>query len=181
MQVTRRFESQNERLGLSDLEAAAAAIRLYPAGGALAFYNCGDFSGRSQPHKHLQVVPLPLDESLAEEPFLRTIREAHKSMARQQQEGAPGKHRLGTWPGHRGTLLWLRRGGKRPAAALLVSGLAAAVTELSALPFRAYGAALPPGLLESGQGPAALLRLLDEMVDRVDACPMYKEPEVGPR
>jgi ATP adenylyltransferase len=27
--------------------------------GGLAFYNCGEHSGRSQPHKHLQVVPLP--------------------------------------------------------------------------------------------------------------------------
>lgn len=27
--------------------------------GGVAFYNCGEFSGRSQPHKHLQVVPLP--------------------------------------------------------------------------------------------------------------------------
>jgi hypothetical protein len=25
--------------------------------GGLAFYNCGPASGRSQPHKHLQVVP----------------------------------------------------------------------------------------------------------------------------
>lgn len=29
-----------------------------PSGG-VAFYNCGEHSGRSQPHKHLQVVPLP--------------------------------------------------------------------------------------------------------------------------
>lgn len=29
--------------------------------GGLAFYNCGPASGASQPHKHVQVVPLPLD------------------------------------------------------------------------------------------------------------------------
>ena len=29
--------------------------------GGLAFYNCGPVSGASQPHKHVQVVPLPLD------------------------------------------------------------------------------------------------------------------------
>lgn len=30
--------------------------------GGLAFYNCGPVSGASQPHKHVQVVPLPLDD-----------------------------------------------------------------------------------------------------------------------
>ncbi len=30
----------------------------YTAGG-LAFFNCGDASGHSQPHKHVQLVPLP--------------------------------------------------------------------------------------------------------------------------
>lgn len=28
--------------------------------GGLAFFNCGDASGHSQPHKHVQIVPLPL-------------------------------------------------------------------------------------------------------------------------
>lgn len=32
-----------------------------PSGG-VAFYNCGPESGRSQPHKHMQVVPLPFME-----------------------------------------------------------------------------------------------------------------------
>lgn len=31
--------------------------------GGLAFYNCGPVSGASQPHKHVQVVPLPLDDT----------------------------------------------------------------------------------------------------------------------
>jgi len=30
---------------------------------SLAFYNCGEFSGASQSHKHLQIIPLP-DDSL---------------------------------------------------------------------------------------------------------------------
>lgn len=33
-------------------------------GGGLAYYNCGPSSGASQPHKHVQVVPLPLAEKL---------------------------------------------------------------------------------------------------------------------
>jgi ATP adenylyltransferase/5',5'''-P-1,P-4-tetraphosphate phosphorylase II len=28
--------------------------------GGVAFYNCGEHSGRSQPHKHLQVCPFHL-------------------------------------------------------------------------------------------------------------------------
>lgn len=28
--------------------------------GGLAFFNCGEASGHSQPHKHVQIVPLPL-------------------------------------------------------------------------------------------------------------------------
>lgn len=35
-----------------------------PSGG-LAFYNCGPESGASQPHKHVQLVPLPLDGASA--------------------------------------------------------------------------------------------------------------------
>lgn len=34
-------------------------LQAYPSG-ALAYYNCGPTSGASQPHKHVQVVPLPL-------------------------------------------------------------------------------------------------------------------------
>ena len=33
-----------------------------PSGG-LAFYNCGEHSGHSQPHKHMQLLPLPLSSS----------------------------------------------------------------------------------------------------------------------
>lgn len=35
--------------------------------GGVAFYNCGEHSGRSQPHKHMQVVPLPFIERQAEQ------------------------------------------------------------------------------------------------------------------
>eukprot|EP00887_Chlorella_sp_A99_P007671 scaffold20.g7671.t1 len=63
--ITREFESQADPLRTGDLaatRAAMAALAAAPgAGGALAFYNCGPLSGASQPHKHVQVVPLPLD------------------------------------------------------------------------------------------------------------------------
>lgn len=34
--------------------------------GALAYFNCGPVSGASQPHKHVQVVPLPLADGCPE-------------------------------------------------------------------------------------------------------------------
>jgi len=74
--VTRDFQSQEDPLNARDLEAALRAILSYPSG-ALAFYNCGPFSGRSQPHKHLQVVPLPMNPSgsTTGEPPLRSLLE----------------------------------------------------------------------------------------------------------
>jgi ATP adenylyltransferase len=57
--VTRRFERQEAPLTAADLGATWAAMGAMPRGG-LAYFNCGPLSGASQPHKHLQVVPLPL-------------------------------------------------------------------------------------------------------------------------
>ncbi|WIA11719.1 hypothetical protein OEZ85_011814 [Tetradesmus obliquus] len=59
--VTRQFESQQDPLNAHDLAAAQQVLAAMPRGG-VAFYNCGEHSGRSQPHKHLQIVPLPFDE-----------------------------------------------------------------------------------------------------------------------
>ncbi len=56
--VTRAFEPQETLLTLEDLRALFACIAEYPS---LGFYNGGTVAGASQPHKHLQVVPLPLD------------------------------------------------------------------------------------------------------------------------
>ncbi|PNW71310.1 hypothetical protein CHLRE_16g648850v5 [Chlamydomonas reinhardtii] len=56
--ITNQFRSQAEPLHGADLAAALEVLQAMPEGG-VAFYNCGPESGRSQPHKHLQVVPLP--------------------------------------------------------------------------------------------------------------------------
>ncbi|NIE64087.1 DUF4922 domain-containing protein [Burkholderia sp. Ax-1719] len=58
--VTRRFVPQTALLDLADFEAWLVALR---GGDALGFYNGGEEAGASQPHKHLQAVPLPLDDS----------------------------------------------------------------------------------------------------------------------
>ncbi len=55
--VTRRFADQEALLDADDM--AAIALCLASIDG-LAFYNAGAVAGASQPHKHLQVVPLPL-------------------------------------------------------------------------------------------------------------------------
>lgn len=55
--VTRHWAEQSEMLDAADFEALLAGL----AGiDGLAFYNGGAEAGASQPHKHLQVVPLPL-------------------------------------------------------------------------------------------------------------------------
>jgi ATP adenylyltransferase len=55
--VTRAFEEQESALGASDFEALWACMAEFEA---LGFYNAGQQAGASQPHKHLQLVPLPL-------------------------------------------------------------------------------------------------------------------------
>jgi ATP adenylyltransferase len=55
--VTRDFEHQEELLNERDF---AALWRCMVQGDALGFYNGGTMGGASQPHKHLQLIPLPL-------------------------------------------------------------------------------------------------------------------------
>ena len=58
--VTRSFENQSTRLGANDFYAWARCLNEFDA---LGFYNSGPVGGASQPHRHLQLVPLPLEGS----------------------------------------------------------------------------------------------------------------------
>ena len=58
--VTRRFEDQVQVLTVADFEALWICMAEFEA---LGFYNGGAVAGASQPHKHLQMVPLPLAPS----------------------------------------------------------------------------------------------------------------------
>ena len=58
--ITRAFEEQEKLLTLEDFAAMWACLAEFEG---LAFYNGGKISGASQPHKHLQIVPLPLTPS----------------------------------------------------------------------------------------------------------------------
>ena len=55
--VARVFEDQESFLTADDFEAMWICMAEFDG---LAFYNSGRAAGASQPHKHLQVVPLPL-------------------------------------------------------------------------------------------------------------------------
>ncbi len=56
--VTRAFEDQETPLTQPDFEALWTCLA---EAEGLGFYNSGAVAGASQPHKHLQLVPLPLD------------------------------------------------------------------------------------------------------------------------
>ncbi|WP_224249947.1 ATP adenylyltransferase family protein [Hyalangium gracile] len=55
--VTQAYEEQDSLLTLADFEALLACMAEFDS---LAFYNGGRLAGASQPHKHLQLVPVPL-------------------------------------------------------------------------------------------------------------------------
>lgn len=58
--VTREFEHQESLLTLRDFEGLWACMAEFEGVG---FYNGGIVAGASQPHKHLQMVPLPLSSN----------------------------------------------------------------------------------------------------------------------
>ncbi|KAI0746049.1 HIT-like protein [Earliella scabrosa] len=58
--VTKEFQSQTSPLLPADLVQVYLFLRAAKKAGRrfFAFYNCGDLSGASQPHKHVQLLPL---------------------------------------------------------------------------------------------------------------------------
>jgi sulfate adenylyltransferase (ADP) / ATP adenylyltransferase len=73
--VTTDFEPQETLIGEDDFAALFACLDRFDG---LGFYNGGTIAGSSQPHKHLQMVPLPLDAdsqaTLPIEPYLEAAR-----------------------------------------------------------------------------------------------------------
>lgn len=69
--VTRRFEDQELPLTEADFEACLVGLREIDG---LVFYNGGPIAGASEPHRHLQLVPLPLaagEQGVPMEPLIR--------------------------------------------------------------------------------------------------------------
>jgi ATP adenylyltransferase len=71
--VTRHFEDQEMLLTPADFAALWSCLCEYDA---LGFYNGGRMAGASQPHKHLQLVPLPLAPGNASVPIAPLLPEA---------------------------------------------------------------------------------------------------------
>jgi len=61
--VTKKYASQNAPLTPPDLVQAYLFLVAAKKAGKhfMAFYNCGDRSGASQPHKHIQFIPIEDD------------------------------------------------------------------------------------------------------------------------
>jgi len=68
--VTRADRPQTELLDPADFESALFALA---GSGGLMFYNGGEEAGASQPHKHLQHVPLPLAPGAPPLPFAEAL------------------------------------------------------------------------------------------------------------
>lgn len=71
--VTRAFEHQDTLLTLNDFEALWACMTEIDG---LGFYNSGAIAGASQPHKHLQIVPVPIASegpAIPVEPLIETV------------------------------------------------------------------------------------------------------------
>jgi ATP adenylyltransferase len=60
--ITDTFEWQHDHMSLGDFAALACLFRHGLT--FLAFYNCGKDSGASQPHRHIQFLPLPMPHGL---------------------------------------------------------------------------------------------------------------------
>ncbi len=81
--VTRAFEAQTTPLTDGDFDALSRVLR---AEDWLGFYNGGLIAGASQPHKHLQFVPLPLGEDGPSVPMEVLFEPAPEQVACRQRQ-----------------------------------------------------------------------------------------------
>ncbi|MGZ5357305.1 MAG: phosphorylase, partial [Solirubrobacterales bacterium] len=122
--VTRAFEDQERLLTPADLGAMAVALAEIDG---LGFFNGGTAAGASQPHKHLQLVPLPLareghGSALPIEPLLAAVLAAAEPGEPATVPGLPFRHALLALDGRADAAGLNRAYGRLLAAA----GLAAA-------------------------------------------------------
>ena len=87
--VTRRFEHQETLLTEADLEALRQCLAADAGAEALGFYNGGEAAGASQPHKHLQLVPLPLGPAGPPVPMEAALRTRGREAPRCGEQGRP--------------------------------------------------------------------------------------------
>jgi ATP adenylyltransferase len=87
--ITRAFQSQELLLTPLDFEAWWRCLPEYPS---LGFYNGGDAAGASQRHKHLQLVPLPLYQSITKLPIETLFKRHSPPGTLVRLEGLPFQH-----------------------------------------------------------------------------------------
>lgn len=71
LMVTREFVHQQSPLDHDDFLACCRCLQEYDG---LGFYNSGTLAGASQPHKHLQFIPLPLADQVPYLPIDRLVK-----------------------------------------------------------------------------------------------------------
>ena len=109
----------------------------------ICYFNCGPDSGASQPHKHLQIVPLPLAAGReATTPFSRLLEEACNAVT----SGAPDSGLdagEATGSGQQDGVAGAGSGEARNAPQSPKTPVITAA-EVRQLPFRSYAARIPP-------------------------------------
>ena len=93
--VTKDFVDQETLLTPQDFYALCWSMNEFPS---LAFYNGGKVGGASQPHKHLQLVPLPLSGAETSTPMDAIIRATELSHSPQTISTLPFTHRIAALP-----------------------------------------------------------------------------------
>ena len=84
--ITSSFESQDDPVNARDFQHVFQVFEAFPREiTPLAFYNCGPKSGMSQPHKHIQILPMPLAPSLAPSPSPSPPQPQQQQQQQQQQ------------------------------------------------------------------------------------------------
>lgn len=87
--VTRTVEDQESLLNRRDFEALFACLADVDG---LGFYNGGKLAGASQPHKHLQLVPLPLGRDGPPLPMEAALAAAREGQCVDAVPGVPFHH-----------------------------------------------------------------------------------------
>jgi len=93
--VTRAYEEQDDLLNRQDFEAMWHCMAEFDG---LAFYNGGTVAGASQPHKHLQQVPVPLGKGAHRtplDPLVPLIDDARYDGNLGTVPSLPFRHRVG--------------------------------------------------------------------------------------
>lgn len=90
--ITRRFERQELALTPADFDALWRCLVEFDA---LGFYNSSPVAGASQPHKHLQLVPLPLGDDAPAIPIETLLASAPPAPGAMRIARLPFRHAFG--------------------------------------------------------------------------------------